>query len=78
MWFQAEPVTPGRHTHHDTREVDGSDAVQDEEEGGVGEGAEAGDEAQGGQQHQDVHICEVGVPGRGLVLAHAGDDGYVL
>lgn len=71
-------MTPGRHPHHDTREVNSSDAVQDEEEGGVCEGAEASNEAQGSQQHQDVHICEVGVPGRGLMLAHTGDDGDVL
>ena len=68
----------GSAPHHDTGEVDSSHAVQDEEEGGICEGAKAGDEAQGGQQHQDVHICEVGVPGGGLVLTHTGDDGNVL
>ena len=38
-------------SHHDAREVHSCDAIQNKEEGGIGEGAEAGNEAQGGQQH---------------------------
>lgn len=64
--------------YHDAREVDGSDTIEDEEEGGIGEWAEAGSQARRNQQDEDVNVREVGGPGWRLVLAHTGNDGDVL
>ena len=64
--------------HHDPREVDCGGPVQDEEQGGRGQGPEAGHQACGHEQGGCVQVREVAGPGRGLVLADAGDDGDVL
>lgn len=61
-----------RPTHHDTREVDGGHAVEQKEEGGISEGAEAEQQARGRQQRGNVQVCEVGGPGGGLVLCGEG------
>ena len=58
----------GGGAHHDAREVDGSDSVEQQEQRGVGEGAEAQQQARGRQQRGDVQVGEVGGPGGGLVL----------
>ncbi len=55
-------------THHDAGEVDGGHSVEQQEERGVGEGAEAQQQARGRQQRRDVQVGEVGGPGGGLVL----------
>lgn len=62
-------------THHDTGEVDGCHAVEQQEHGGVGEGAEAEQQARGGQQRGDVQVGEVGGPGGGLVLCGEREGG---
>ena len=64
--------------HHDTREVDCSQSVEDEEQGEVGEGSEAGHQPCRHEHGCDVEVGEVGSPGWRLVLADTGNDGDVL
>ncbi len=65
-------------THHDSRKVDSREGIQDEEERGRGEWPEEGDEAGRHEHAGGLQVCEVGGPGRRLMLADRGNDGDVL
>lgn len=60
--------------HHDAAEVHRRHAVEQQEHGGVGEGAEAEQQARRRQQGRDVQVGEVGGPGGGLVLCRRKED----
>lgn len=57
---------------HDAREVDGGAAVEDEEEGGVGEGPEAEDKAYRHQHDHDVDVLQQPDPPGSALLEQQG------
>lgn len=65
-------------TYHDSREVDGGHAIEDEEKRSVGEGQEACNDASRHEENQDMEVGEIGGPGWGLMLRDRGDDGNEL